>query len=421
MHIALLAKIIDGFISKDEKNYKMVFALMLNIFFSAIISALLSLVIAIILTIYDYNFSAEFLSYFFLFFILFILMIGTNLFANQINIPMIFSMLIFYLKDNFKSVTFIYWKIITYVFLLMGSTMGLFKIFSGIFIRYNVSDDISVLGSIILAIGITVAGFYAFPISKKNRDMNELLLSPIFILITIVSSYLVNEKNIIKNFEEGNIETSTYLMLIFVLATVTQIITYFKKLFEKLHDLAKYKKDIILQAESAEELIKLRWRKMDEAMRFFLVVLTELIYFLKENIKNKTIYLWLIVTAFVLYFCKYMINHPISSSKFSLPEPMNRIASMVIALIIIFFIMLKASLIFVSSFKTDFNGKKMRFDYLSIAIMCLAILFLVFSNYIPIISSFFEQLAMIAFGIGAIILLIYSIVEWLYKTQYKDD
>lgn len=269
LYIVLLAKIIDGFISKGEKNYKMLLALILNVLFSAIISAMLSLVISIILTIYKYSFSAEFLSYFFLFFVLFILMIGTNLFSNQINIPMIFFMMIFYLKKNFKSLMSIYWKFIAYVLLLMGSIMGLYKIINEIFIRYNLNDDIALLGSIILAIGITVAGFYAFPIDKKNRDMNELFLSPIFIIITIVLSYLVSEKNVIKNFEEGNIEISTYLTLIFILATVTQIITYFKKLFEKLHDITTSKEEIISHAEIAEELIKSRWEKIVGTINFF--------------------------------------------------------------------------------------------------------------------------------------------------------
>lgn len=116
-----------------------------------------------------------------------------------------------------------------------------------------------------------------------------------------------------------------------------------------------------------------------------------------------------------------MINHSIIWNKFSIPGPVNRIASIVIVISMISFIMFKAFLLFVNSLKKNFDGKKMRFDYLSVAMMCMGILSLVFTNYTLVLYSFYEKLAMFFGSIGFIILLIYSIVEWLYKKQLRDD
>lgn len=127
---------------------------------------------------FNNQFLIEFKTYYFLSMMIFILMILVNLFAEQINIPMILLRITFYIKLKYKSATKTYVIALVTTLILCGLGKQLFNILFSALNRYGVQEEIAGIMSIILAIGITISGYYTFPTNKQVRDINELLLSP---------------------------------------------------------------------------------------------------------------------------------------------------------------------------------------------------------------------------------------------------
>ncbi|OIS70952.1 hypothetical protein A4A36_10835 [Bacillus subtilis] len=282
---AAMSEFIDRLMKK--KNYSRLVVIICNLLFSAFISLFPSSLISFIISMFNNQFLIEFKTYYFLSMMIFILMILVNLFAEQINIPMILLRVTFYIKLKYKSATKTYVIALVTTLILCGLGKQLFNILFSALNRYGVQEEIAGIMSIILAIGITISGYYTFPTNKQVRDINELLLSPFFIIISIGMSYVVSERNMITNFVEGNREISAYILTVFMLTAINQIVNYLKKLFEKMHESPENKETIDLYTSSAWSKYVSRRKQFKKQLEILKVNIFKLCTLIKKNYKNK--------------------------------------------------------------------------------------------------------------------------------------
>lgn len=316
---AAMSEFIDRLMKK--KNYSRLVVIICNLLFSAFISLFPSSLISFIISMFNNQFLIEFKTYYFLSMMIFILMILVNLFAEQINIPMILLRITFYIKLKYKSATKTYVIALVTTLILCGLGKQLFNILFSALNRYGVQEEIAGIMSIILAIGITISGYYTFPTNKQVRDINELLLSPFFIIISIGMSYVVSERNMITNFVEGNREISAYILTVFMLTAINQIVNYLKKLFEKMHESPENKETIDLYTSSAWSKYVSRRKQFKKQLEILKVNIFKLCTLIKKNYKNKRLYIK--TTAIIAFFIvSYFIlmKVDIFLSDFKIPE-----------------------------------------------------------------------------------------------------
>ncbi|MBD8015040.1 hypothetical protein [Planococcus wigleyi] len=267
--IAFLSTRVDLY-QVDGKKFS-IKVLFINLFISLLLSSLIAFFIATVL-IANYDFREEFWSYFIIFLSLFSLMILMNIFSKQINIPKIFLIVVFYIIGLLKSILDAYLLFIMYTAIFAGGCSVLAYTFHQIFTRYGLNNELfSMTMSLIIGVGLTLGAFYGFPASKSQRDQNELLISPVLIIGSILIGYFISETNFISNINEGNGNFSLFILTIFVITAITQISSYFKKIIEKIYEIDKYNERIIQESSIFEE------KKNRTINKFFQII---------ENTKN---------------------------------------------------------------------------------------------------------------------------------------
>ncbi|MDG0764253.1 hypothetical protein O0R52_21025 [Bacillus halotolerans] len=416
---AAMSKFIDRLMKKE--NYSRLVVIICNLLFSAFISLFPSILISFIISMFNHQFLLEFKTYYFLSMMIFILMILVNLFAEQINIPMILLRITFYIKLKYKSATKTYVIALVTTLILCGLGQQLFNILFSALNRYGVQEEIAGIISIILAIGITISGYYTFPTNKQVRDTNELLLSPFFIIISIGMSYVVSERNMITNFAEGNREISAYILAVFMLTAINQIINYLKKLFDKMHESPENenKETIDLYTSSAWSKYVSRRKQFEKQLGILKVNIIKLCTFIRKNYKNKRFYIktTAIVALFIVsYFILKKVN--IFLSEFKIPEYIINFLSPLFIIGVFLYILFK--MICLTIFKLR-GAPKEKF----VVLKCFSILLFFLSAFLYIITDYIlggnshhlTNISAVLFGVASILYAVSYLVEWLISTR----
>ncbi|NJI53721.1 hypothetical protein [Bacillus subtilis] len=409
---AAMSEFIDRLMKK--KNYSRLVVIICNLLFSAFISLFPSSLISFIISMFNNQFLIEFKTYYFLSMMIFILMILVNLFAEQINIPMILLRITFYIKLKYKSATKTYVIALVTTLILCGLGKQLFNILFSALNRYGVQEEIAGIMSIILAIGITISGYYTFPTNKQVRDINELLLSPFFIIISIGMSYVVSERNMITNFVEGNREISAYILTVFMLTAINQIVNYLKKLFEKMHESPENKETIDLYTSSAWSKYVSRRKQFKKQLEILKVNIFKLCTLIKKNYKNKRLYIK--TTAIIAFFIvSYFIlmKVDIFLSDFKIPEYIMIFLFLLPIIGVFLYILFK--MICLTIFKVRGAPKEKIFvlKCFSILLFFLSVFLYIITDYILGDNSHFTNASVVLFGVASILYAVCYLVEWL--------
>ncbi|MEX5838338.1 hypothetical protein D070_19435 [Bacillus velezensis] len=413
---AAMSEFIDRLMKK--KNYSRLVVIICNLLFSAFISLFPSSLISFIISMFNNQFLIEFKTYYFLSMMIFILMILANLFAEQINIPMILLRITFYIKLKYKSATKTYVIAIVTTLILCGLGKQLFNILFSALNRYGVQEEIAGIMSIILAIGITISGYYTFPTNKQIRDINELLLSPFFIIISIGMSYVVSERNMITNFAEGNREISAYILAVFMLTAINQIINYLKKLFEKMHESPENKETIDLYTSSAWSKYVSRRKQFKKQLGLFKVNIIKLCTFIKKNYKNKRFYIKTtpIVAFFIVsYFILKKVN--IFLSEFKIPEYIMNFLSPLLIIGVFIYILFKMICLTIFKLRGEPKEKFVALKYFSILLLFLSAFLYIITHYILGGNSHLTNSSAVLFGVASILYAVSYLVEWLISAR----
>ncbi|MCY9166307.1 hypothetical protein [Bacillus atrophaeus] len=417
---AAMSKFIDRLMKK--KDYSKLVVIICNLLFSAFISLFPSSLISFIISMFNHQFLLEFKTYYLFFMVIFILMISANLFTEQINIPMILLRITFYIKLKYKSATKTYVIALVTTLILCWLGKQLFNILFSALNRYGVQEEIAGIMSIILAVGITISGYYTFPTKKQVRDINELLFSPFFIIISIGMSYVVSERNMITNFAEGNREISAYILAVFMLTAINQIINYLKKLFEKMHESPENKETIDpidLYISSACSKYVSRRKQFKKQLGLLKVKIIKLCIFIRKNYKNKRFYIktTAIVALFIVsYFILKKVN--IFLSEFKIPEYIINFLSPLFIIGVFLYILFK--MICLTIFKLR-GAPKEKF----VVLKCFSILLFFLSAFLYIITDYIlggnshhlTNISAVLFGVASILYAVSYLVEWLISAR----
>ncbi|MGM0860663.1 MAG: hypothetical protein ACQEWH_08075 [Bacillota bacterium] len=409
---AAMSEFIDRLMKK--KNYSRLVVIICNLLFSAFISLFPSSLISFIISMFNNQFFLEFKTYYFLSMMIFILMILANLFAEQINIPMILLRITFYIKLNYKSATKTYVIALVTTLILCGLGKQLFNILFSALNRYGVQEEIAGIMSIILAIGITISGYYTFPTNKQVRDINELLLSPFFIIISIGMSYVVSERNMITTFAEGNREISAYILAVFMLTAINQIINYLKKLFEKMHESPENKETIELYTSSAWSKYVSRRKQFKKQLGILKVNIIKLCTFIKKNYKNKRFYIK--TTAIIAFFIVsyfILLKVDIFLSDFKTPEYIMNFLFLLLIIGVFLYILFKMICLTIFKLRGAPKEKIIVLKCFSILLFFLSIFLYIITDYILGDNSHFTNASVVLFGVASILYAVSYLVEWL--------
>ncbi|WP_347002679.1 hypothetical protein [Bacillus subtilis] len=409
---AAMSEFIDRLMKK--KNYSRLVVIICNLLFSAFISLFPSSLISFIISMFNNQFLIEFKTYYFLSMMIFILMILVNLFAEQINIPMILLRITFYIKLKYKSANKTYVIALVTTLILCGLGKQLFNILFSALNRYGVQEEIAGIMSIILAIGITISGYYTFPTNKQVRDINELLLSPFFIIISIGMSYVVSERNMITNFVEGNREISAYILTVFMLTAINQIVNYLKKLFEKMHESPENKETIDLYTSSAWSKYVSRRKQFKKQLEILKVNIFKLCTLIKKNYKNKRLYIK--TTAIIAFFIvSYFIlmKVDIFLSDFKIPEYIMIFLFLLPIIGVFLYILFKMICLTIFKVKGAPKEKIFVLKCFSILLFFLSVFLYIITDYILGDNSHFTNASVVLFGVASILYAVCYLVEWL--------
>lgn len=411
---AALSKFIDRLNRGEQKGYSKLIVLICNFLFSAFISLFPSSLISFIIGIFNHQYLSEFKTYYFLSMTIFILMISANLFAKQINIPMIFLQITFYIKLKYKSATKTYLIALVTTLILCGLGKQLFNVLFSALTRYGVQEETAGIMSIILAIGITISGYYTFPTNKQVRDINELLLSPFFIMISIGMSYLVSERNMITNFAEGNREISAYILAVFMLTAINQIINYLKMLFEKMHEFTENNRRVDLYTSLARSKYVSRRNQFKKQLGILKVNIIKLCNFIKKNYKNKRFYIkTTVIVAFFIISYFILMKADIFLSDFKIPEYIREFSFLLLIMGVFLYILFKFICLTIFKPKRAPKEKNFVLKCFSVLLFFISLFVYMITNYILAGNSHLTDISTILFGVASVLYTVSYLVEWL--------
>lgn len=417
---AIFAKKIKFYNEKQEiKNYLLLLVLFYNGIFSTILSILGSSFLALFLLLLTKNFLTNWLFFLKIMLILNILMLLLNLLSKELNIPMKFMQGLFSLRNKFKSIWYFFGFVsISYIALIIVIIIFC-NLFFNIFIHYDVPSDNAFIYSIIISIGITVAAFYSFPVKKGDRDINELIVSPLFIVLNIGIGFVISKENILNNVRAGHEEMVLYIFVMFLVAASIQIISYFRKIFEKIHDFKGYEDKIDVYADNARirlETIKCNLKKSVEPFNQLI-----------KNIKKEKSINKIILTAIMISLILVTgLFFPIGQELFRL-EIINldkTVSKSMINIVMIGVILFLAYKVFILLFlsikgKVAFSFSE-RWEFLGGALFAFGMLILIVVNILPInLNPIIITFSGICIMVSITILGINTFTLWLLKN--KDE
>ncbi|MDZ3953331.1 teichoic acid transporter [Bacillus thuringiensis] len=395
-----------------------------NGIYSTFFSAIGSLSVAVVASLFTQNLYNNWFVFFIIFMILNSLMLFVNLSSKTLNVPMILMRLIFSLKNKFHSFKRLMFYIVKLYIAVWLSISSLYLILLHFFVQYNVPAEHSYIYALILSVGLSVAGVYSFPVKKSDRDINELLVSPVFIMFNIFLGYKTSKTNILNNASQGNTSMAGYLLTLFFIAAFVQVITYLKKLFEMLHQLPEYEKEINNYSNQGKE----RFVFLKEYFKESLMWVNQLImdFKSKKNAKRKLLLLisfFLIMAIGAIYFSKVIalgINYLEEIIVlFKLENLISKIFVYIILLVFCLLLIYKLYICLFLALKRDTNLKRIeRWEYFSLALFIFGILIVLGTTIFSIRSS--SNSTLVAGGFIVASTIIFSGVDLIKKFLSKQ-
>ncbi|EJR95851.1 teichoic acid transporter [Bacillus cereus group sp. N28] len=428
---AIFAGKIKIYNEKQIANYELIIILLYNGIFSTFFSAIGSFFVALALSLFTKNLYSDWYVFFKIFMILNCLLLFVNLSSKTLNVPMIFMRVIFSLKNKFHSVGFFLAYIIKLYIVVGISVSILCFVLLHSFAQYGVKDEYSFIYALILSVGLTIAGVYSFPVKKIDRDINELIVSPIFIVLNIGIGYITSKANILNNARQGHEDMAQYLLILFLIAAFVQVITYLKKLFEMLHQLSEYEKDINSYANKGKK----RFVFLKGYFKGNLIKFDQVIKDFKSIKKAKHKFLLLISSSLIMALGTIYFSRGIEIGinylgeiivLFKLDKFIVKILVYIILLGLFLFLSFKLYIFLVLAFKgKNVLKRSERWEYFSLALFIFGILMVIVANVFSIELS--SNSFLVAGGcilVASTILSGVNLIEWLLrkrKTEEKEE
>ncbi|WP_369900857.1 teichoic acid transporter [Bacillus manliponensis] len=398
-------------------KYQLFIALLYNGAFSVFLSVISSLFVSVILSIFTKRFDSSWYVSFKICLVLNGLMLFLNLSSKALNMPMLFLKAVFFIKDRFTT-TSSFFKHIVVPYAVTGvSIYVMYYIILDFFNGFHINGEIAEIYSIILSVGLAVAGCYSFPVEKDIRDINELIISPILIIANIGIGYVISKENVINNLKLGHEKIASYIFILFLIAACLQVITYFKKLFEKLHDpdLSKYEKDITAYAGNGKE----KMESIKKHVRFIIEEINRVVKEVEFTKKDKGFYFhflaWISISLIIVIGVNYISK--IIFIKFE--KPIIVVLTYIVLFGLVIFLINKLGLfIYLAFIKREGVSKGKRWEYFGLACfifsMLLSMITMLFSINLNFVIIVFFVIAFTIFGIT-------SFIGWLLKKDEGDE
>lgn len=422
--IAIYAEKINIYNEKQIWKYQYILMVIYNIVCSVLLSLIGSVMASLILALFTREFLSSWHISFKTLLMLNDLMIVLNLGTEKLNIPMLFLKAVFYIKEKFTSMnSFIKYTVIPYTFTFL-TLYYMYYIILDFLNGFGIRGETAEVYSIVLSVGLAVAGAYSFPVEKDVRDFNELIISPVLIVSNIGISYVLAKKNALNNLKQGQEDIASYVFILFLIAAFLQVITYFKKLFEKLHDpeLSKYEEVIGVYAVNGNERIA----AVKGYMKLMSVEIGKVIKDLKglkEFKKDKYVYFYffICITISVLLFIggSYISETIIVRFK----KPISIICKYILLLLILV-VLYKKLRFYVLSMLKDEEGlsKREKWEYFGLAFFIFGMLLFFITLLLSInLSYIIVTIIMFNFLISFFILGSLSIINWLLRKEKLDE
>ncbi|HFR4155989.1 teichoic acid transporter [Bacillus cereus] len=422
--IAIYAEKINIYNEKRIWKYQSILMIIYNIVCSVLLSLIGSVMASLILALFTRDFLSSWHISFKTLLMLNGLMIVLNLGTEKLNIPMLFLKAVFYIKEKFTSMnSFIKYTVIPYTFTFL-TLYYMYYIILDFLNGFGIRGETAEVYSIVLSVGLAVAGAYSFPVEKDVRDFNELIISPVLIVSNIGISYVLAKKNALNNLKQGQEDIASYVFILFLIAAFLQVITYFKKLFEKLHDpeLSKYEEVIGVYAVNGNERIA----AVKGYMKLMSVEIGKVIKDfkgLKEFKKDKYVYFYffICITISVLLFIggSYISETIIVRFK----KPISIICKYIL-LFLILVVLYKKLRFYVLSMLKDEEGlsKREKWEYFGLAFFIFGMLLFFITLLLSInLSYIIVTIIMFNFLISFFILGSLSIINWLLRKEKLDE
>ncbi|HDR6275725.1 MULTISPECIES: teichoic acid transporter [Bacillus cereus group] len=422
--IAIYAEKINIYNEKQIWKYQYILMVIYNIVCSVLLSLIGSVMASLILALFTRDFLSSWHISFKTLLMLNGLMIVLNLGTEKLNIPMLFLKAVFYIKEKFTSMnSFIKYTVIPYTFTFL-TLYYMYYIILDFLNGFGIRGETAEVYSIVLSVGLAVAGAYSFPVEKDVRDFNELIISPVLIVSNIGISYVLAKKNALNNLKQGQEDIASYVFILFLIAAFLQVITYFKKLFEKLHDpeLSKYEEVIGVYAVNGNERIA----AVKGYMKLMSVEIGKVIKDLKglkEFKKDKYVYFYffICITISVLLFIggSYISETIIVRFK----KPISIICKYILLLLILV-VLYKKLRFYVLSMLKDEEGlsKREKWEYFGLAFFIFGMLLFFITLLLSInLSYIIVTIIMFNFLISFFILGSLSIINWLLRKEKLDE
>ncbi|WP_305454372.1 teichoic acid transporter [Bacillus mycoides] len=422
--IAIYAEKINIYNEKRVWKYQSILMIIYNIICSVFLSLIGSVMFSLILTIFTRDFLSSWHIAFKTLLVLNGLMIVLNLGTKKLNIPMLFLKAVFYIKEKFTSMnSFVRYTVIPYTFTIL-TLYYMYYIILDFLNGFGIRGETAEVYSIVLSVGLAVAGAYSFPVEKDVRDFNELIISPVLIVSNIGISYVLAKKNALNNLKQGQEDIASYVFILFLIAACLQVITYFKKLFEKLHDseLSKYEEVIGDYAVNGNERIA----AVKGYMQLMSVEVGKVIKDfkgLKEFKKDKYVYFYFFIcfTISVLLFIggSYISETIIVRFK----KPISMVCKYILLLLILVVLYKKLSFYVLSMLKDEEGlSKRKKWEYFGLAFFIFGMLLFFIMILLSInLSYIIVTIIMFIFLISMFILGILSIINWLLRKEKLDE
>lgn len=421
---AIFAEKIKFYNEKEVmKNYELFIVLFYNGLFSTFFSAICSFFMALGLAPFTQNLCNNWYAFFKIVMVLNCLMLFVNLLSRNLNVPMIFMQVVNFLRSKFKSFRRFFYYLFGVYIIVVVFVFILCSIFWRFFIEYGISNENAFIYSLIVSIGLTVAGFYSFPVKKDFRDINELLISPLFITINISLAYMISKENILNNAAQGHDDMVSNLLIMFLITASIQIITYLKKLFEKLHDLPDYENEIHIYAKSA-------MKKLEFIKLYFREIITQLNQIIEEyKLIKKDKYFYfrfiasiifgLIIVMAVSYFNDKSLLH---LSQKDLDKSVSGIIKYIVLFGLILFLIDRFFTFLILALKGKEGIKKSkRWEYFGLALFGLGMLIPIIVSVIPYRNPHIILVAGLFLFVAAIIFRVTSFIEWLFSKRRTEE
>lgn len=390
---AMFASKIKIYNEKQTKSIELFFLQFYNAIFGIFFAIIGSFFVALAVSLFTKNLRSDWYVFLIIFMILNSLMILVNLSSKTLNVPMILIQLIFSLKDKFHSVKRFGLYIFKLYLIVICSIVILYIILLHFFIQYNIGNEYCIIYAIILSVALSVAGVYSFPVKKSDRDINELIVSPLYVVMNIYIGYKISKANILNNASLGNNDMAGNLMILFIITTFVQVITYLKKLFEMLHQLPEYEEDINSYANKGKK----RFEFLKGRFKETLIKTNQVVIDLKslEDVKRK--FLLLICFGFFMTIGTFLLSKVIGMGVNYLKETivsfkLEKLISETLAYIIIFAICLIMifklyNFLFLAFTRKKQAKKIQRWEYFSLALFLFGILIMLVTSLVATVFS----------------------------------